>query len=119
MAASRKRTLLRLSRTLGIVFALFLSLFAFDVFEMGGSFWQTAAAFLLHLIPAALVLVAVVLSWRWPWLGGLLFFALAGLYVALVRGPLAWYLLVAGPLLIIGLLFLWAWAAGKQIEPQP
>jgi hypothetical protein len=104
---------------LGVFGALFLSLFAFDVFEMGGSFWQTVAAFLIHLIPAALVLVAAALGWRWPWVGGLLFFALGALYVWGFRNPhpWSWDVIIAGPAFLTGLLFLAGWLVRVQARP--
>jgi hypothetical protein len=115
---TQQQTLLRAGRILGIVLALFLSLFAFDVFEMEGTFWEKIGGFLIHLLPTWLVLLAVGLSWRWPWLSGVLMIGLAGLYVALFRVPVDAYLLLGGPALLTGALFLWAWAAGKQVQPQ-
>lgn len=114
MKRSPQRTLLLVARILGIALALFLSLFAFDVFDLEGSFWEKLGGFLIHLTPSWLVLLAVALSWRWPWLSGALMIGLAGLYVALFRAPVEAYLLLAGPALLTGALFLWAWAAGKQ-----
>jgi hypothetical protein len=106
-----QKILLWAPRILGVVFALFLSLFAFDVFGMGGGFWEKIGAFLLHLIPTALVLVAAALGWRWQWAGGLLFVALSGLYIVATyeRAHWSWYILVAGPLFVIGILFLAGW----------
>ena len=106
-------------RVLGVLGALFLSLFAFDVFEMGGGFWETVAAFLIHLIPTALVLLAVALGWRWQWVGGLLFLALGALYVWGFRNPhlWSWDVIVAGPTFLIGLLFLAGWVARVRAYP--
>ena len=119
MQPSRQRTLLLAARILGIVLALFLSLFAFDVFEMEGSFGEKLGGFLIHLLPTWLVLLAVGLSWRWAWLSGALLIGLAGLYVASFRVPVSAYLMLSGPALVSGALFLWGWAAGKQVQPQP
>lgn len=109
--------LVRLARILGILFALFLSLFAFDVFEMEGSIWEKIGGFLIHLVPTYLVLIAVAIGWRWPWLGGLLFFALGALY--LVVSPVNWtaILIITGSLVVIGILFLVGWAAGRTAPP--
>ena len=38
-------------------------------------------AFLIHLIPTGIVLVALAVSWRWEWVGGILFIALGMAYL--------------------------------------
>ena len=48
------------------------------------------------------------MSWRWQWMSALGFIGLAALYAARV-GRLDWVLLISGPLLLVGLLFLWSW----------
>lgn len=100
-------------RALCIVFALFLSLFALDVFEEGKGFWNTALALLMHLIPTFLLLALLVLSWRREWIGGILFPLLGVLYVWWSwNKPFAVFstlLLMSGPLLLTGALFLLNW----------
>lgn len=98
-------------RVLGILFAAFISLFALDVFGEGYSFWETALALLVHLIPTGILLVVLALSWRWEWVGGILFPALAILYLAFSRGRLHWsaYAVISGPLFLEGALFLLSW----------
>jgi len=54
---------------LGFLFAVFVSLFALDVFDVGYSFWETVFALGMHLIPTGILLVALILSWRWSGLG--------------------------------------------------
>lgn len=117
MTRTWPRNLLWLARILGILFALFLGLFAFDVFGMEGSIWERIGAFLIHLIPTYLVLIAVALGWRWPWLGGLLFLALAALYLVLSLGQGMANVIIAGPAVVTGLLFLTGWAAGRTAPP--
>jgi hypothetical protein len=99
-------------RVLCILFAVFLSLFALDVFGPGRGFWETALALAMHLIPTFLVLVVLVLAWRWEWIGALVFTALAGLYFvrfALPRHHPEWALLISAPLLVVAGLFLANW----------
>ena len=99
-------------RVLGIMFAAFISIFAFDVLGEGYTFWETVVALLMHLIPTAVILLAVVIGWRWEWLGGLLFIALGIVYILVFReGDLIAYLLISGPLFLVGGLFLFsAWS---------
>jgi hypothetical protein len=100
-------------RALCIVFAAFSSLFALDVFNEGQGFWVTALALLMHLIPTFLVLIVLAVSWRREWIGGILFIVLAVLYVVWSwNKPFAsWFtfVLMAGPLVLIGALFLLNW----------
>ncbi len=54
-------------RILGVLIAIFVSLFALDVFGEGYSFWETIAALAMHLIPTLVILVVLVIAWRWEW----------------------------------------------------
>ena len=56
-------------RILALLFAVFLSLFALDVFGEGYGFWKTILALVMHLIPTGIVLAVLAVSWRWQWLG--------------------------------------------------
>jgi len=60
-------------RVLCLLFAVFLSLFALDVFNEGYGFWKTILALLVHLIPTWIVLAVLAISWRWEWAGAMLF----------------------------------------------
>jgi hypothetical protein len=100
-----------LPRALSVLFALFISLFALDVFGEGYGFWETILALLIHLVPTYLVLIALALAWRWEWVGGLAFVGLAIWYVIMAWGdfdPIT-YLIIPGPLFSIGILFLFNW----------
>lgn len=95
-------------RGLGLLFASFVSLFALDVFGAGYGPWETALALLIHLLPVIVLLIALGLSWRWPWVGGLGFigFALWYLQAFWARFTIGPYLMLGGLPLLIGLLFL-------------
>ena len=105
-------------RVLTILFALFLSLFALDVFEEGYGLWETVLALFMHLIPTWIVLIVLALSWRWEWIGAVLFVALALIYAyfAVGRGHPEWIAIISGPLLLIAGLFLVNWLYRKQIR---
>ena len=64
-------------RVLGALYAVFISLFALDVWGTGAGFMSELAAFLIHLTPVYLIVAALVVAWRNPWVGGILFIALA------------------------------------------
>ena len=95
-------------RVLGILIAIFVSIFALDVFGEGYSFWETIAALAMHLIPTLVILIVLGIAWRWEWTGGFLFVALGVLYITLFWEPsnLPAYLIISGPLFLVGILFL-------------
>ena len=78
MNKSVKRVVFWLPRILCLLFAVFISLFALDVFGEGYGFWETIVAFLIHLIPTGLILIALAIAWRWEWIGAILFAAVLG-----------------------------------------
>ncbi len=111
MTTSIRRTLYWSPRILGILFAAFTSIFALDVFEEGGGFWQILVALGMHLIPTFALVLLLVLAWRWEWIGGVSFFAMAILYVVWAWGrfPLSVYLIMCSPLIIMSALFYVNW----------
>jgi hypothetical protein len=68
-----KQLLFWTPRILSLLFALFISLFALDVFSEGHGFWKTLLALLMHLIPTAVILIVLAISWNREWVGGILF----------------------------------------------
>ena len=116
-----KKLLYWTPRALSIAFILFLSLFALDVFGQGRGFWETLVALTMHLIPSMVLTVAVLLAWRWEWIGTLLFGGAGTLYIVWVVNrhlPLAikmsWILTIAGPAFLVAALFLLSWWKGSR-----
>ncbi len=71
MTGQVRKLLLWSPRVLGILAAFFLAVFAL------GAVGDGLSAFLLHAAPAVLVSLVVAVSWRWEWVGGSVFIALA------------------------------------------
>lgn len=117
MNKSLKQTLFWTPRIAGILFILFISMFALDVFDMQAGFWRTALALFMHLIPSVLLTIAVIVAWRWEWFGALLFIGWAIFYLVTFR-DFEWfvYLLIAGLPALIGLFFLAGWIWRQQIR---
>jgi hypothetical protein len=111
------RILLWSPRVLGLLVCLYLGLFALDVFGETQGFLQALPAFAIHAAPALVLLLVVGLSWRWPLLGGIVFTGLALAYAYLARGHLGWIPCISGPLLVVGILFVWSWRQGRQAHP--
>jgi hypothetical protein len=94
-----------------LLYALFLSLFALDVFNEGHGSWKTILALFIHLVPSWIVLGMLGISWRWEWGGALLFASLGVWYVISTWERMHWSakVLVSGPLFLIGVMFLVDW----------
>lgn len=60
-------------RILCILAILFISLFALDAFEPGRSLGQQLAAFIMHLIPTAVLTLLLLIAWKWEMVGGIIF----------------------------------------------
>jgi len=120
MNVGTKRVLFWTPRVLGILFAIFVSVASLDVFSEGYDLWQTIGAFLLHLVPTFIVVIGLIIAWRWEWVGAVLFNALAVFYVVWAWGrfPLGAYLSISGPLVLIGVLFLLNWIYRAQLRTR-
>ncbi|MBI3401252.1 MAG: hypothetical protein HY048_07500 [Acidobacteria bacterium] len=118
-----KPLLFWLPRVLGVLLAAFITIFAADAFEGNFTISQKLVAFVVHLIPTAVVLLAVAVAWRWEVPGGLLF-VLAGAFHtswALGRGlPSVDILLISGPAYLVGALFVVDWFYRRRtLNPEP
>ena len=118
MTQLSKRALFWTPRALSIVFIAFLSLFALDVFGEHLGLWRTVLALTMHLVPSLVLIAALVLAWRWEWIGAALYAAAGSLYVWWVVSMsrpvppamrLMWILTIAGPAFVIAGLFLANW----------
>jgi len=110
-----EKLLLWSPRILGVGVSLFVGLFALDAFSEGKSFIQALPDFIIHLLPAMLLLAVVAVSWRLPWLGGMLFIACAVAYAAVAYRRLDWIAVISGPLTLVGVLFLASWIHGRRL----
>ena len=118
MSRISQRLLYWIPRVLGIAFAVFLSIFALDVFSMDVPLWRQLLGFAIHLIPTYLIVILLVFAWKWEWVGAVGFIALALVYDYLMITrtplPLAAILITSGPAFLIGLLFFADWMVGRR-----
>ena len=90
---------------LGSLTSLFASLFALDA--------TGTVDTLVHLVPAALLFGMLAVAWRWPTIGGAAFIAAAGAYSLAAWEHPAWIAVIAGPLLVVGVLFVLSRVPGR------
>lgn len=108
-------------RILSILFIAFLALFSLDVFDGNYGFWGTLLALFMHNIPVFVLIILLVISWKYEIVGGISFILAGLLYLALLflRNHFEWYMLswgmiIAGPAFFIGILFLIGWSRKKK-----
>lgn len=105
-------------RILSIMLVLFITIFSWDVFDENLDFWQTILGLLIHNIPAILLAVIIWISWKYEIVGGIAFIlaGIAHMGSSILRVDYdPWYitaafsLIIDGPALLIGILFLIGW----------
>ncbi|MFA7244168.1 MAG: hypothetical protein WC080_02695 [Patescibacteria group bacterium] len=99
MKNSTAKFFLWIPRILSILFIIFISIFALDVFSES----QWLFALLMHLIPTAILIILTAIAWKNEWIGGMIFFASGVIFLIATR--LEAYI-IALPLIAIGVLFL-------------
>lgn len=97
------KTLYWVPRVFGILLVIFVSLFALDVFGPEFS-WL---ALLMHMIPTLIVLIILIISWRWSRIGGILWILIGIYYVIMTGGRehFVTYLVMTLPAIVTGTLF--------------
>jgi hypothetical protein len=60
-------------RILCILAILFISLFALDSFEPGMPLIRQLGAFFMHLIPTFVLILFLIVAWKWELIGGAIF----------------------------------------------
>ena len=112
---SSKNKWLQAGTSTGILYALALLVFAADVFSKEQSISQTVSDLFLHLIPTALVLLFVVVGYKKPLVGSIIFAVMAVTYIISGWTSMHWtaHVLIAGTLLVISFLYIIAYKSVK------
>ena len=114
MSRSKNKWLLA-ATSIGFLYALALLVFAADVFSKEQSISQTVSDLFLHLIPTALVLLFVVVGYKKPLVGSIIFAVMAVTYIITGWTVMHWsaHVLIAGPLLVISFSYIIAYKSVK------
>jgi hypothetical protein len=88
-------------RILAVAVGVFLALFALDASGIRDT--------MIHLVPSAVVVIFVGLSWRREWIGAAAFTGMAIAYAVIAREHLSWIAVISGPLFAVGALYTWTW----------
>lgn len=105
-------------RVMSVIFVLFISLFAFDVFEEGVG-WKSILGFLIHLIPSYVLILTAIIAWKRDLFGAIAYFSFTLLYVILARTGQHWgaYASICGPAIFTSILFFLNWRE-KRAQAQ-
>lgn len=106
-----------IARGLASCLCLFLALFALEEIKPGKPVGQMVVDVLISLWASAVVLLVLALSWRRQWLGAMGFLGLAAAYAIFARSRPDWILGISGPLLLVGILYVWSWRADRTATP--
>jgi len=92
---------------------------------MNLGFWGTIVGLFMHNIPAFILLIILIVSWKREIVGGVVFILAGIAYIVgilktiLENSPHQWYMLtwsliIAGPAFLIGILFIVGWYRKKK-----
>ena len=104
-------------RIISILAILFISVFALDSFSPNLTIWQQIGAFLIHLIPSFVLLVILIVAWKWELIGGILFTLIGVVFTPFIyvhnykMNQSVWMslfiiLVITVPFIITGILFI-------------
>jgi len=62
-----------LPRIICILAISFVSIFALDAFDPNLTIWQQIQGFAMHLIPSFILLLILLIAWKWELVGGIIF----------------------------------------------
>jgi len=96
-----------IARILAILYVLFISLFALDVFQPDIPLSELLIGLFMHLIPSFVIAAIIWIAWKNPLVGGVLFIA-TGLGFSFFFHIESWstFAIIAAPPILIGLIFL-------------
>lgn len=107
-------------RILSILFIALLFAFSLDVFSPESGFWEQMLGFFIHNIPSLILLIFLIISWKYEIVGGVVFIAGGLFYIFMISGRVEistffiWSLTISGPAFLIGILFIINWIKKKK-----
>lgn len=107
-------------RILSILYIIFLAMFSLDVITPEANFLEIVIGLLIHNIPVFILIVILLISWKYEIVGAIVFILAGVLYllnvlITIIRTPpfelhyLVTILIISGPAFLIGILFLIGW----------
>jgi len=85
-------------------------MFSLDVFDPKYTLGEQLLAFLIHNIPTWILIVLLVIAWKWEFVGGIKFILISLVMIMIFTRFLTtnyYSIIVSGPFMIVGGLFMW------------
>ena len=107
-------------RIIGIIIVVFFALMSLDIFDLKLGFWGTVIGLFMHNIPTLILLLILIISWKYELVGGIAFITAGTAYlIALFINPFEWYMIswavmISGSAFFTGALFLVGWNRKKK-----
>lgn len=101
----------RIAVVIGLLYSVFISVFAIDVFNSGVDLLEAMANFLVQLIPGVMVAVLVIWSFFRPFYASLVMIGtgLLSIWMLNTGANLINFLLISAPIIVSGILVFIAW----------
>lgn len=95
-------------RILAIIMGIFISLFAFDVFQENSVSFKQVLGFIIHLAPSFFIFISLLIAWKYYLLGGIIFILVGVFFTVFFHTykSISSFLLLSLSLFIIGTLFI-------------
>jgi hypothetical protein len=112
-------------RILAIVAILFISVFSLDAFQPGVPLTHEILAWLMHMIPSFVLIIILVIAWKWENIGGIIFLSLGMAFTPFIfwgnyaNNHSVWISLVVVltitvPLILVGALFMMSYYTRRK-----
>ena len=115
----KEKTLYWVPRILTVIALFLMLMFSLDVFDGNETMGRKLLGFLMHNIPVLILIVILIISWKWEFIGGIFFivaFIVSCFFFHSFSGN-PWSLAVTSPFLLTGILFiLHHYLYGKKSE---
>jgi hypothetical protein len=104
----KMRIIYWIPRIIGILAILFMMMFSFDCFGGEYNLKEQLICFFMHNIPSFIIVLFLVIAWKWEMIGGVLFIvaciAMSIFFKSFAGNPAS--LIVIAPFLLAGILFI-------------
>lgn len=104
----KEKIFLRIAKILIIIYILFISIFALDMFGEALPWWEILIGFLIHLIPSFILIGILIWANKKPLWGGIFFVILSICFTFFFETYQMWqsFVFLTIPVLVIGVLFI-------------